>query len=277
MPQPMFPPTPGSSTEIAGKSDVYISQLDHGFALPPAALDVHISTNAGLNAGISKHSSKFSSVSSSVHQPLSPSSPVNAPTCGVAASCKRKAGNDNVSCGDFVDVQHDGWCAESVENNCILPPPPTRSRKIIQMKPCTVQDKSSVNRINSSIMSSGVDDTKARQAARKGTEAEVTAISSVAIRSSNGNRATRRKDAGDVDAPTSAAGRKSARKTAHSIIERRRRSKMNEEFGVLKDMIPACAGQEMHKLAILQVMIIDRIYNFSPPEMTHLPSTCVIH
>jgi hypothetical protein len=46
-----------------------------------------------------------------------------------------------------------------------------------------------------------------------------------------------------------------ARKTAHSLIERRRRSKMNEEFGVLKDMIPACAGQEMHKLAILQASI----------------------
>jgi hypothetical protein len=30
---------------------------------------------------------------------------------------------------------------------------------------------------------------------------------------------------------------------------------MNEEFGVLKDMIPACKGQEMHKLAILQVSI----------------------
>ncbi len=30
---------------------------------------------------------------------------------------------------------------------------------------------------------------------------------------------------------------------------------MNEEFGVLKDMIPACKGQEMHKLAILQVRI----------------------
>ena len=28
---------------------------------------------------------------------------------------------------------------------------------------------------------------------------------------------------------------------------------MNEEFGVLKDIIPACRGQEMHKLAILQV------------------------
>jgi hypothetical protein len=48
---------------------------------------------------------------------------------------------------------------------------------------------------------------------------------------------------------STAAGRKTARKTAHSLIERRRRSKMNEEFGVLKDMIPACTGQEMHKLA----------------------------
>jgi hypothetical protein len=54
---------------------------------------------------------------------------------------------------------------------------------------------------------------------------------------------------------TTAAGRKIARKTAHSLIERRRRSKMNEEFGVLKDMIPACQGQEMHKLAILSVCI----------------------
>ena len=54
---------------------------------------------------------------------------------------------------------------------------------------------------------------------------------------------------------TTAAGRKIARKTAHSLIERRRRSKMNEEFGVLKDMIPACQGQDMHKLAILSVRI----------------------
>jgi hypothetical protein len=57
---------------------------------------------------------------------------------------------------------------------------------------------------------------------------------------------------------TSAAGRKIARKTAHSLIERRRRSKMNEEFAVLKDLIPACTG-EMHKLAILQVSAV-----FSP-------------
>ena len=57
---------------------------------------------------------------------------------------------------------------------------------------------------------------------------------------------------------TSVAGRKIARKTAHSLIERRRRSKMNEEFGVLKDMIPACTG-EMHKLAILQVYYISNL------------------
>jgi hypothetical protein len=60
---------------------------------------------------------------------------------------------------------------------------------------------------------------------------------------------------------TSVAGRKIARKTAHSLIERRRRSKMNEEFGVLKDMIPACTG-EMHKLAILQVSSIERQTGF---------------
>ena len=33
---------------------------------------------------------------------------------------------------------------------------------------------------------------------------------------------------------------------------------MNEEFGVLKDMIPACTG-EMHKLAILQVRDVSHI------------------
>jgi hypothetical protein len=60
-----------------------------------------------------------------------------------------------------------------------------------------------------------------------------------------------------------AAGRKIARKTAHSLIERRRRSKMNEEFGVLKDMIPACVGQEMHKLAILQVSSNSSLFLFN--------------
>jgi hypothetical protein len=51
---------------------------------------------------------------------------------------------------------------------------------------------------------------------------------------------------------TRVADRKAARKTAHSLIEQRRRSKMNETFGVLKDRIPAC-NREMRKLDILQV------------------------
>jgi hypothetical protein len=41
---------------------------------------------------------------------------------------------------------------------------------------------------------------------------------------------------------TSAAGRKIARKIVYNLIERRRRSKMKEEFGVLKSMIPACTN-----------------------------------
>ena len=97
-----------------------------------------------------------------------------------------------------------------------LPPPPSRARKIIQMKP------------KSNSTSSASDYAPPKPTA-----------------------GTKRKQ----PSSTSAAGRKIARKTAHSIIERRRRSKMNEEFGVLKDMIPACEGVEMHKLAILQAGI----------------------
>jgi hypothetical protein len=101
-----------------------------------------------------------------------------------------------------------------------LPPPPTRSRKIIQMKP-------------------------------RGQPEEIPQSSN------DGSKASAGKPAASTPkkkqpSSTSVAGRKIARKTAHSLIERRRRSKMNEEFGVLKDMIPACTG-EMHKLAILQV------------------------
>ena len=109
-------------------------------------------------------------------------------------------------------------------NNVILPPPPTRARKIIQMKP--------------------------GQAPTKKVEADIEETS-VQAKNGSGVAAGGKKKAG---AGTS-AGRKIARKTAHSLIERRRRSKMNEEFGVLKDMIPACNGQEMHKLAILQASI----------------------
>ncbi|KAI1459289.1 hypothetical protein F4805DRAFT_466147 [Annulohypoxylon moriforme] len=105
-----------------------------------------------------------------------------------------------------------------------LPPPPTRSRRIIQMKPRPQEEP-------------------AEQAAPDKTAAANTGKNA-------GGAGSKKKQ----PSATSAAGRKIARKTAHSLIERRRRSKMNEEFAVLKGLIPACTG-EMHKLAILQASI----------------------
>lgn len=111
-----------------------------------------------------------------------------------------------------------------------LPPPPTRTRKIIQMKP-KVPAKS------------------------KAKDSRSTQSPEPMPLSTNSKK--------KQPSATSAAGRKIARKTAHSLIERRRRSKMNEEFGTLKDMIPACTGQEMHKLAILQVLPPKRPYDLT--------------
>lgn len=111
-----------------------------------------------------------------------------------------------------------------------LPPPPTRTRKIIQMKPKT-QTQS-----------------QAKPAPTTNKPSKESGKST-----SNNNNVSPATSKKKQPSATSAAGRKIARKTAHSLIERRRRSKMNEEFATLKDMIPACRGQDMHKLAILQV------------------------
>ena len=199
MPRPSFPPTPAPSTDITGKRNSNAGQLDTGFTLPPAA----ISSSRGSTA--TEASSTASNASDSSYRPLSPSSPT-ATTKTAPASRKRSSTGQSV-------VTKDDYS---------LPPPPTRSRKIIQMKP--KEAKEAVEPIKTSPVSNG----KPAPAAAAG---------------------GKRKQAGG----NTAAGRKIARKTAHSLIERRRRSKMNEEFGVLKDMIPACSGQEMHKLAILQV------------------------
>ncbi|KAK5074267.1 hypothetical protein LTR64_006589 [Lithohypha guttulata] len=118
-------------------------------------------------------------------------------------------------------IQRKRTLSGSTKNKEELPPPPSRARKIIQMKP--KEDAQSAPATGTA----GTTSTKPTSPTSKRKQPSA----------------------------TSAAGRKIARKTAHSIIERRRRSKMNEEFGVLKDMIPACKGVEMHKLAILQAGI----------------------
>ncbi|KAF2120722.1 hypothetical protein BDV96DRAFT_609854 [Lophiotrema nucula] len=191
-----MPPTPAPSTDITGKTSAV--QFDTTFTLPPAAIH-------GARGSTSSSSTSHNGSDSSFRPP-SPASPV-ATAKTVPASRKRS------NTGQAVVTKDD----------YSLPPPPTRSRKIIQMNP-NKEPESAKSQL------SGPSNAKATPASAAG---------------------GKRKQTGN----NTAAGRKIARKTAHSLIERRRRSKMNEEFNVLKDMIPACNGQEMHKLAILQASI----------------------
>lgn len=130
-----------------------------------------------------------------------------------------------------------------------LPPPPTRSRKIIQVKPRS-PDEHRGSGSGSGPGPSGGGGAKgaggaAKSSAHAGSQQQATTATAATPAAAGGSKKKQ-------PSATSAAGRKIARKTAHSLIERRRRSKMNEEFSVLKGMVPACTG-EMHKLAILQV------------------------
>ncbi|KAL2847999.1 hypothetical protein BJX68DRAFT_107243 [Aspergillus pseudodeflectus] len=194
-----FPPTPSMSGEFIIKDQTAVDGSDC-FALPPAAL-----SPSKMDAA----SRRPSESGNSVFFPASPTSPRLEPSRN--ASSSTQAGLKRPL--DDLD----------------LPPPPTRTRKIIQMKPKT---QTSPKPIAASAKPATKGNTKA---AANGT--------------AQGGSKKKQPSA------TSAAGRKIARKTAHSLIERRRRSKMNEEFATLKNMIPACQGQEMHKLAILQASI----------------------
>ncbi|KAI9845764.1 MAG: hypothetical protein M1838_001551 [Thelocarpon superellum] len=202
MPQPALPPTPSSSTDLAGNDNQHLSQLEGSFTLPPPAI-------SGKGALASPNALSKSSVP--VTHPLSPTSPS---ATGAELTMTRRRSS-------LVQATIAG------KDDFTLPPPPTRSRKIIQMKP-RPQGTSAAESVPST--------------SRATNKAPVPPAPST-----SGKKKT--------PSTTSVAGRKIARKTAHSLIERRRRSKMNEEFGVLKQMIPACKDQEMHKLAILQASI----------------------
>lgn len=196
MPRPAPPPTPGSSSDLRGKEALHIAP---SFNLPPTAFQEHPDRASTSSATPSANGSDSS------YRPVSPASP---------ADLSRKRGAPH----------HSGV---TTKDDFALPPPPTRSRKIIQMKPRDNDQQDTLVQSDS-------------------TSPQINGKTATAGQTTGGKR--KQNNAG-----TTAAGRKIARKTAHSLIERRRRSKMNEEFGVLKDMIPACKGQEMHKLAILQV------------------------
>ncbi|PLB35463.1 basic helix-loop-helix domain-containing protein [Aspergillus candidus] len=191
-----LPPTPAMSGELIIKEQTSLDGTDL-FALPPAA----------VSPSNQDHPSRRSSRSDpSVYYPVSPTSP----------DASQSRANQPRQTGVKRPLEDFG-----------LPPPPTRTRKIIQMKPKAHTQPKPPPPANKS---------------RENAKAPINSPTAAASKKKQ-------------PSATSAAGRKIARKTAHSLIERRRRSKMNEEFSTLKDMIPACQGQEMHKLAILQASI----------------------
>ncbi|KAI5815004.1 hypothetical protein BZA77DRAFT_355925 [Pyronema omphalodes] len=133
----------------------------------------------------------------------------------------------------------------SIAASVTLPPPPTRTRKIIQMKPTPAVTTSP------SLAASNSPPTKPTPKPR----ATKTAAPKTAAATSTTTTTSPTNAASAATAAATSTSRKVARKTAHSLIERRRRSKMNAEFESLKNLVPACKGVEMHKLAILQASI----------------------
>lgn len=196
MPRTTSLPTPASSTDLKGQDGTKMASLQLSFELPPPA--------------ITSNSPSGLPITPPIAYPTQPSETVKS---------RRRSSTAN----------------GPPKDQFALPPPPTRSRKIIQMQPR--------------------EDTGAGASASSSKAGSKSTTSTAAV------AGTKRKQ----PSATSAAGRKIARKTAHSLIERRRRSKMNEEFAVLKSLIPACTG-EMHKLAILQVRIVPPLYRLTPAD-----------
>lgn len=228
MPRPTLPPTPGSSSDIRGKDGIQqLSSLQLAFELPPPAI----------------HDADASRISP-VDSKLSPTSITGPSTLGLDTATSPKT-HYPVQAAETVKSRRRSSAAhkEAKETTFALPPPPTRSRKIIQMKPRSQDLSGSSTSVKETAKAGGKSAASAKNSA-PGSE------SGAGTGSASAKSESKKKQ----PSATSAAGRKIARKTAHSLIERRRRSKMNEEFALLKSMIPACTG-EMHKLAILQVRL----------------------
>ncbi|KAK1497553.1 helix-loop-helix DNA-binding domain-containing protein [Colletotrichum tamarilloi] len=238
MPRPTLLPTPASSTDIKGQDGSKdLASLQLSFELPPPAIVQDASRVSP------KDTRRTSPANTNSFQPISPphvnaNKPYPVQPSETVKSRRRSSAAQKTA-------------AAASNESFALPPPPTRSRKIIQMKPRAQQQNEA--EAEAEAKAKDKDAPSAAAGAKSGAAGPGKAGSAAANGSSSSSASTAQ---GKKKAPsaTSAAGRKIARKTAHSLIERRRRSKMNEEFAVLKGMIPACTG-EMHKLAILQASI----------------------
>ncbi|KIW31929.1 uncharacterized protein PV07_03516 [Cladophialophora immunda] len=242
MPRPKPPPTPTGSSDLKALENLkafQASDMESIFTLPPPAIRSSEVQSQNHLSGRSSHA-RDATNTTALTQSTPPISPQDKP---LTASPRHKRTSSGVVKPTVESVAAD----RVATNSYALPPPPSRARKIIQMKPKSqatnnsspASDASYVPPTSAATSTTSAPSNKASAASSGGAATNATATNS------------KRKQ----PSATSAAGRKIARKTAHSIIERRRRSKMNEEFGVLKDMIPACEGVEMHKLAILQAGI----------------------
>lgn len=200
MPTPILPLTPSASTDISAQDKQWRPAIEPSLTLPPPAMQ-----------GASDPSD---------HSPSIPD---------VANSIKQLDSTRTSSTGNKKSR------TMPASEPFSLPSPPTRTRKIIQMKPPRPQQP----------------DTQSPNKRRKTTSASAPTANPTSAALSNATSSSM------VAKPT----KKAIRKTAHSLIERRRRSKMNEAFSTLKDMIPACRagddekGKEMHKLDVLNAGI----------------------
>ncbi|KAJ4417082.1 hypothetical protein N0V82_006364 [Gnomoniopsis sp. IMI 355080] len=226
MPRTALPPTPASSTDIHGKDGTkQLSSIQMSFELPEPAINNPNPAGSSHSIATFSPESPVSTTSPKAPYPVQPAETVKSRRRSSAAAAAKAASKES-------------------NNAFALPPPPTRSRKIIQMKPRLQQQE------ENQVAESAAPPAAATTTSGKTTGRRAVAGATAAPAASEAGSASKKKQ----PSATSAAGRKIARKTAHSLIERRRRSKMNEEFAVLKGMIPACTG-EMHKLAILQASI----------------------
>lgn len=202
------------------------------FSLPPAAISTITdpvscgdnNDDSNINSNINKKADRLGG-----QQPLSPTSPQIPAKHDDASTPRQRPGPRPTAtkkrpAADFA-----------------LPPPPTRARKIIQMKPDSKGDSKHESKPQPQLQ-------QPEQQSRANSRSSSNNNKPV---SSSAPSAKKKQSAANSSTPP----RKVARKTAHSLIERRRRSKMNEEFSTLEGMIPACKDQDMHKLAILQAGI----------------------
>ncbi|KAI6381658.1 hypothetical protein MCOR25_001128 [Pyricularia grisea] len=246
MPRAAHPLTPASSTDLKGQDGVkQLASLQMAFELPPPAISngkPGAMTGAfQTNVTASPPAPSPESLSSPKQSPRKTSYPLQA---SETVKSRRRS--------SVVQAQAAATAvgAGGKKDTFALPPPPTRSRKIIQMKPKSTGASKTEENDQPQSASKGKTGTSKSTVDSNDTATAAATASAQAPTATGSPVAAKKK----TPSATSAAGRKIARKTAHSLIERRRRSKMNEEFATLKNMIPACTG-EMHKLAILQASI----------------------